>query len=310
MSNSELNRQYIKRGTVTQDDLAPFEYYLDEETNFQNISIPDPSLFSIRQRSQEWLDIRDELGYRFNYVSATEAAKVLKVKTGFTIFFDQRLRKIRPKTEKQNVYMQMGNLMEDFILSRYFPLVDDDDPNREYYTVNQHKEPKYRPGIMVTPNNNNSNIRLFCSPDMIYLDERSNHNLLEAKYWVKKRDLPLVYEEIPIEYIIQVFVQLIVSQANEGYLILLKKTENNQFEMISFRFILKRAPVMNISEPNHYDDKGQPLYLIKLFQKMMDLGYEKKNTPEFKNLFTEYQKTKAPTHKDFKEHLHFVYPIF
>lgn len=261
---------------------------------------------NIVQRSEEWVDIRNILMLKHNYISATNAAIIMKVKVKKCPrkIFQEYLGKTTKQQQQNNYFMNQGIRFEKFIVQLFLT---------NYMGVSNRSINYYQPGILFT--NPIDNLKLFCSPDFAVVDFNQLY-LIEAKYWQKpNKRIPLTYEEIPLEYLIQVIVQLLVSRARYVYLVFfhdyqnISGTETNT-EMTAFEIGLNNRLYYNrsvkglgecgsVNMNTYYQEYDMPLNSLWLFQKMMDIGNEK--DPEYKRLFTLYQNQPKPTHESLKK---------
>lgn len=280
------------------------EKYVQYFKTVIRLSSPNQYLSSVKQRSPEWYDLKNCLDLKYHYISATDAATVLKIKSknkSAKNFLSERLMGIKKRTAgKNNIFMDRGTYLETLIIRKFIEVA--------YFNSDLQYLQLFTPGIIKNPAN--STVRLYCSPDLMFFKNAiltdNEINLIEAKYWAKQKPLPTCFDEIPLEYIAQVVVQLMVTDANSCFLVILAEEQEN-WKMVAFNFSLINrhfiyikgtVNVRSVERKNLYCEyEASPLRHLWLFQQMCLLGQDH---PKFRNYFIEYQELEPVTHDDFR----------
>lgn len=278
-----INMLILKKKSY--DDLMtePFQY----DKSVKLFEEPE-ELFYIEQRTEQWYEMKKYLNLNEQYLSATDAAKALKLKSGYIKFLNNRINRIPEDDVKSNIFIERGIHIEPLIIRVYL----------FFYTPTIHLSDfnYYKPGIVLPPEEHGY-LKLYCSPDFYFVNNVNLHSfIIEAKYWGKSKPLPKHYEDIPIEYIVQVIVQLISSRVNFVHLVILSE-DNDKWYMVAFEFSL----LSPFKKNNGYlvEEAGGPLRLLWLFQFLTTCN--DKDSPLYKHYFQEYQTTEPPTHADLKK---------
>lgn len=298
--NIEKPRYTVVRDSKEQFNKLSQEFQIDKK---QSTILPTP--IGVKQRTETWYDLRNYLSYSLDYISATDAATVMKIKRngklGYLQYLKNRKKLIIEKQQKQNFFSLRGIQLEPYIIRKFISFL------YNYTIVGCH----YLPGIVMT--SQISSLRLFCSPDFAFSDLYNRIALIECKYWNKSKHLPLQYSEIPLEYIIQVIVQLLVTNADVVYLVFLQEdvSDDNEckFYMTSFEFFIKNTALWNSKcvtgpsfeypiERHYFHLRGEPLRLLYLFQQLLIHPEDSQN---YKEYYKEYINTNPPTHEDLKK---------
>lgn len=186
------------------------------------------SLISTPQDSELWKDQKSILTTLNDSFSATELAGFLGHKAypsdpSLSYLLECKYDGVKPKrknnTDFANKIMQLGLDLEPGILRMACPLL---------FRYTRTPLNMKRPGIMMRyfPD---GDFFLTASPDSVIAFDGSyppRTVLIEAKLWLKKKVLPYFYHDIPLHYLVQCLVQIVVVGVYSCSLVIYQRKED------------------------------------------------------------------------------------